>query len=187
MNEVLKVIHERRSTRGFNDVQLTEEQLQAVIDAALASPTARNTQMWHFSVVQNKELLDEFCKDAAELMASRMSEEEKTAFLEKEFHVFYHAPTVVFISRPIEAANRFVDVDCGIACQNIVLAAHSMGLGSVIVGMAMDLFMSERGAYYNKAFGIPEGYRFSVAVVLGNNTVTKEAHPIGEDKVNIVR
>ena len=59
MNEVLKAIQERRSTRGFNDDQLTDEQLQALIDAALASPTARNTQMWHFSVVQNRELLDE--------------------------------------------------------------------------------------------------------------------------------
>jgi len=186
-NEVLKVIHERRSTRGFNEVQLTEAQTQAIIDAALASPTARNTQMWHFSVVQNKALLDEFCKDAADLMASRMSEDEKKAFFEKEFHMFYHAPTVVFISRPVECANRFVDVDCGIACQNIVLAAHSMGLGSVIVGMPMDLFLSERGEYYNKAFGIPEGCRFSVGIVLGNNTVTKEAHPIGENKVNIVR
>ena len=59
MNEVLKVIDERRSTRGFNDVQITEEQLQALVDAALASPTARNTQMWHFSFVQNKAVLDE--------------------------------------------------------------------------------------------------------------------------------
>ena len=60
MNEVLKAIHERRSTRGFNDVQLTEEQLQTLMDVALASPTARNTQMWHFSFVQNKEALAQF-------------------------------------------------------------------------------------------------------------------------------
>ena len=60
MNEVLKAIHERRSTRGFNDVQITEEQLQILIDAALASPTARNTQMWHFSFVQDKAVLNKF-------------------------------------------------------------------------------------------------------------------------------
>ena len=53
MNEVLKAIQDRRSTRGFNDVQLTDGQLKALIDAALAAPSARNSQMWHFSVVQN--------------------------------------------------------------------------------------------------------------------------------------
>ena len=41
-------------------VELTDEQLQALLDAALQSPTARNTQQWHFSVVQNRALLDEF-------------------------------------------------------------------------------------------------------------------------------
>lgn len=187
MNEVLKAIQERRSTRGFNDVQLTDEQLQALIDAALASPTARNTQMWHFSVVQNRELLDAFSRDAAALMAASAPEGARGRFDESGFHLFYHAPTVIFISRPADCTSRFVDVDCGIACENIALAAQGMGLGSVIVGMAMDLFLSERGAHYNRAFGIPEGYRFAIAIVVGNNTVTKEAHPIGEGKVNIVR
>lgn len=175
MNEVLKVIQERRSTRGFNDVQLTEEQLQALVDAALASPTARNTQMWRFSFVQNKAVLDE-------LRAHMAQQLDKP-----DYDVFYGAPTVVVISRPVEAQNRFVDIDCGIACENIVLAAHGMGLGSVIIGMVMDAFQSEKGEYFNKAVGIPEGHRFAVAIALGNNTVTKEAHPIGEDKVNIVR
>ena len=175
MNEVLKTIRDRRSTRGFSDVQLTEEQLQALINAAVESPTARNTQMWHFSFVQNKAVLDEL----RAYMAQQIGK--------PEYDVFYGAPTVAFISRPQECANRFVDVDCGIACENIVLAAHSMGLGSVIIGMVMDAFLSEKGAEYNKAVGIPEGHRFSIAIALGNNTVTKEAHPVGEDKISIIR
>lgn len=187
MNEVLKAIRDRRSTRGFSGEQLTEEQLQALLDAALQSPTARNTQMWHFSVVQDQKLLDDFSREAGKLMAKNMPEGARGRFEDKGFHLFYHAPTVIFISRPAECANRFVEVDCGIACENIALAAHSMGLGSVIVGMPMDLFLSERGAYYNQAFGIPEGYQFSIGIVVGKNTVTKEAHPIGEGKINIVR
>ena len=177
MNEVLKAIQDRRSTRGFNDVQLTEEQLQALIDAALASPTARNTQMWHFSVVQNKELLDQFNAELSMMMPNAP----------ENYNVFYYAPTVIFISRPAECDNSFVEVDCGIACENIALAAQGLGLGTVIVGFPKMLFNSERGAHYNQAFGFPEGNKFSIAIVVGNNTVTKEAHPIGENKVNIVR
>jgi len=51
----------------------------------------------------------------------------------------------------------------------------------------MDAFLSDKGAHYNEIVGIPEGYRFSIAIALGNNTVTKEAHPIGENKVSIIR
>lgn len=175
MNEVLKAIHDRRSTRVFSDVQLTGEQLQTLIDAALASPTARNTQMWHFSFVQNKEALDRF----GAFMSEKIGR--------PGFDPFYGAPTVVFISRPVECANRFVEVDCGIACENIVLAAQSMGLGSVIIGMVMDVFLSEQGAEFAKAVGMPEDHQFSIAIALGNNTVTKEAHPIGENKISIIR
>lgn len=177
MNEVLKAIQDRRSTRGFNDVQLTEEQMQALMDAALASPTARNTQMWHFSFVQNQELLGEFNAELAAIMKNDPD----------EFNVFYHAPTVIFISRPAQCDNSFVEVDCGIACENIVLAAQGMGLGSVIVGLPKMLFQSERGEYYNRAFGFPEGYQFSIGIVVGNNTVTKDAHPIGENKISVIR
>ena len=181
MNEVLKAIHDRRSTRGFSDVQLTEAELDQLLGAALAAPTARNTQMWHFSVVQNRELLDEFSRDFAQIMA------KNGGGAPAPDRLFYRAPTVIFISRPETCDNRFVDVDCGIACENIALAAQGMGLGSVIVGLQMQVFLSELGAYYAEKFGFPEGYRFSIAIVVGHNTVTKEAHPVGEGKVNFVR
>ena len=175
MNEVLNAIHERRSTRGFSETPLTEEQLQTLIDAALASPSARNTQLWHFSFVQDKAVLDQFRSFMA----------EKTG--RPEMDPFYGAPTVIFISRPAECENRFVDIDCGIACQNIVLAAQSLGLGSVIIGMVIEAFLSERGAEFAKTVAMPEGHQFAVAIALGQNTVTKEAHPIGEDKITIIR
>lgn len=187
MNEVLKAIQDRRSTRGFSDVQLTDAELQALVDAALAAPTARNAQSWHFSVVQNQELLDAFCREAAERMRNSMPAGSRGRFDSDSYHLFYHAPTVIFISRPEECANSFADIDCGIACENIAIAAQGLGLGSVIIGLAKDLFLSERGEYYNRAFGFPEGYRFAIAIVVGHNTVTKEAHPIGEGKVNYVK
>ena len=71
MNEVLKAIQDRRSTRGFSDVQLTEEQLSALMDAALASPTARNTQYWHFSFVQDQKILDEMNEDLTRIRRKR--------------------------------------------------------------------------------------------------------------------
>lgn len=187
MNEVLKAIYGRRSNRGYSEVQLTEEQLQAIIDAALASPTARNLQYWHFSVVQNQEFLNEMNSDLGAIMEAKLPEGQRGRFNESGFHVFYHAPTVIFISIPRECENRFAEVDAGIAVENIAIAAQGMGLGSVIVGMVKDVFLSDREEYYNKALGIPEGYRYAIAIALGNPTMSKEAHPIGEGKVTIIR
>lgn len=185
MNEVLNAIMSRRSTRGFNDVQLTEAELQALLDAALASPTGLNLQKWHFSVVQNQELLGRFARESMEYMVKTTPVGSRGRFEDPDYNLFYHAPTVFFISRPEE--NPGVDVDCGIAVQNIAIAAQSLGLGSVIIGMPAILFGTDRGPAYAKEIGIPEGYRFTIAIVVGHNTVTKDAHPIGEGKVNIVR
>lgn len=187
MNEVLKAIHDRRSNRGYSEAQLTEEQLQALIDAALASPTARNTQYWHFSAVQNQALLDEMNADITAIRTANLPEGQRGRFNESGFHVFYHAPTVFFISIPRECDNRFAEIDAGIAVENIAIAAQGLSLGSVIVGMVKDVFLSDREEYYNKALGVPEGYRYAIAIAVGNPTLSKEAHPIGEGKITIVR
>ena len=50
-NPVQKAILDRRSTRGFDGVALTEAELQNLVDAALASPSAVNRQPWHFTFV----------------------------------------------------------------------------------------------------------------------------------------
>ena len=62
-NAVLQAIADRRSNRGYAPRQLTEEELQAILTAALQSPSARNSQPWHFSVVQDAALLKEFSLD----------------------------------------------------------------------------------------------------------------------------
>ena len=175
-NAVLQAIAERRSNRGYAPRQLTEEELSAILTAAMQAPSARNTQPWHFSVVQNAALLKEFSDDYNAL---------QTADPGRDI-LFFAAPTVVFISTPIEAPTKFSQIDCGIAAQNMALAAHSIGLGSVILGRPMEVFDTEKGARYAKAIGFPEGYTFAIAIALGEPTVTKDAHVPREGLINRV-
>lgn len=167
-NAVLKAIADRRSNRGYAPRQLTEEELDAIMLAAVQAPSARNTQPWHFSIVQDAALLKEFSDDYNRLQKADPGQDI----------LFFGAPTVVFISTPVEAPTRFSQIDCGIAAQNMALAAHSIGLGSVILGRPMDVFQSENGARYAKAFGFPEGYTFAIAVALGEPAISKEAHVV---------
>ena len=165
-NAVLQAIADRRSNRGYAPRQLTEEELDAIMLAAVQAPSARNTQPWHFS----------FSDDYNRLQSSDPGRDI----------LFFGAPTVVFITTPVEAPTKFSQVDCGIAVQNMALAAQSIGLGSVILGRPREVLVSEKGAHYAAAFGFPEGYTFAIAIALGEPTVTKAAHVVREGMITRV-
>ena len=71
MNVSLKLISTRRSHRAYESTPLTEEQLNAILKAAVESPSAVNRQPWHFSVVRNQELLNEMNQAVWEQMMKR--------------------------------------------------------------------------------------------------------------------
>lgn len=183
MNETLSLIASRRSHRAYLPEQITEEQLQALLDAAVQSPSAVNRQPWHFTAVQNKALLDDINEAVRE--EALKSADPGPRFADPAFNVFYHAPTVIFISGT--EGNNWAAIDCGIAVENIVLAAESMGLGSVILGLPRFAFMGERAAKLEKALDFPEDHGFVIAVSVGKPADTKDAHPVGENKVTVIR
>jgi len=163
MNETLKTIADRRSIRAYTDAALTEAQIETLIRAAQESPSARNAQLWHFA----------FCRNPA--LLSEMNAVINAAY-GRSGDVFYAAPLVIFISAA--DASAYAGVDSGIAVQTIALAAHSMGLGSVILGMPRAAFKSDRRAEFEQALQIPEGYHFEIAISVGVPAATKDAHEI---------
>ena len=184
-NKVLKAIAERRSTRGFEPSRpLTQEQLDALVAAATASPSALNLQSWHFTFCSDQQPILAVEAEVGRIIMAGSDEGAKQRMQSRQMKVFYNAPTVVFISS--DAQSGWSSFDAGIAAENIVLAAQSIGLGSVIVGMCKIAFEGENGATFNQMLHFPQGYRFSLAVALGTPVVTKEAHPVGENKVTIL-
>ena len=111
MNEVLKTIRDRRSVKSYTDTPVTDEQLKALMDACVQSPSAMNRQPYHFTFVKDKEVLSEFTEDTRKLFAAREGAPER--FKDPAFDVRYGAPLVVFIFATIEG--RFTKIDCGIA------------------------------------------------------------------------
>lgn len=185
MNETLKSILDRRSNRGFSAQALTAEQLKTLADVALASPTAKNYQDWHFTFVTNREIIDAYSRDYGLLAAKDMAPEKAEQF-KREYHLFFHAPLVVFITLPENPHSRFAQVDAGIAVENLAIAAQSMGLGSVIIGRPLDVLDSPKGAEWEHRLGFPQGHHFAIAIAIGNPTATKESHPILENRIHFV-
>lgn len=186
MNSVQQAILDRRSIRDYAGTQLTEDQLALLIDAALAAPSATNSQPWHFTVVQDQALLD-LIHGAAKDQILSDPKNASPRWDDPNFHVFYHAPTVIFLSAAVNPGLFYAGMDCGIAVQNIAISAQGQGLGSVILGMPRAAFEGPQGDEIRAALQFPDGYDFKIAIAVGTANSSKDAHPIGDGKVNYVR
>jgi len=167
-NQVLNAIADRRSNRGYKQTPVAKETLDAILKAAVESPSARNSQPWRFTVVQNQSVIKEI-------------NDEANSILNRTDDIFYGAPAVIFISA--DASSKWGVIDSGIAVQTIALAAHSLGLGSVILGLPDAAFSGPRNDYFNKLLKFPEKHDFVIAIAIGEATVTKEAHPVEPDRI----
>lgn len=185
MNEVLSTIAARRSHRAYAPTQLTQEQIDILLKAGMDSPSAVNRQPWHFTVVQDQNLLSDINRAVWEETMKADPENRSPRFRDPEFDVFYHAPTVIFIS--CDQENSWAVLDSGIACQNICLAAESIGLGTVILGMPRAAFKNEKADDFRKALLFPENHDFAIAVAVGTPTDDKPAHLPAKDRISYVR
>ncbi|NLP36083.1 MAG: nitroreductase family protein [Firmicutes bacterium] len=182
MNETLNVIKSRRSIRKFTEKQLQEEDLQAILEAALFAPSAGNAQPWHFTVVQNKALIDELAQTAKDAIVAGGRSPYQEMAQREDFHVFYHAPTIIIISGNPKAG--FIHADCAAAAQNILLAAEALGLGSCWIGLVMMILHGEQGAAWCKKLEIPAGYEPVHVLALGYKAQAKIPAP--ERKKNCI-
>lgn len=182
-NQVLETIEKRRSHRKYQTTPLTKEQIDTLIAAALQSPSAVNRQPWHFSVVQDQPLLDRI--HAAAKTVALQKESRSPRYEDEQYHIFYHAPCVIFLSADV--SSPYAQIDCGIAVQNLALAAESMGLGSVILAMPRDAFAGSEQNDIEKALDFPAGYGFAIAIAIGIPEDDKLAHEVKENKVSYIK
>lgn len=160
-NQVLKSIRNRRSTRKYKEQQISEEELQALLDAGIQAPSAVNAQPWHFTVVQNKEMINNMSDKAKEEMV-QSDDERVVKFGESAVNIFYNAPTVIIVSGKKDVSSSLVD--CSAAIENMLIAAEGIGLGTVWVGFVRFLFTLSVEVEKLK---IPDGYEPFYAVAVG--------------------
>ena len=183
MNETLKTIAERYSCRDFKDTPVTEEQIKLIVDAALAAPSAMNRQPWRLNIVMDKAIVDELNAEAFGILAA---DEDKTTYeriMSRGGKVYYDAPCLIYI---LADGSKWGMLDSGILCQNITLAAQSLGLATCIVGMAGIPLGGPRGEEYKKRFKFPEGYEFAVGVLVGVPNSGKEPHELEPCRVTYI-
>lgn len=185
MNETLAVIRNRRSIRSYKAEQLADEEIQAILDAAIYAPSGMNLQRWHFTVVQDPSL---FAK-MKEILRTNMLASDIPFFVERakeeNFVAFFDAPTLIIITADEQRGSA--KLDCGMAAQNMLLAAESLDIGSCVMGSSDLLFHSPEGTALKDELGIPAGYEHICAVALGYKNERPTAKPRREGVVTYLK
>lgn len=144
MNEVIKCLVERRSCKKYLPKQVDEAALQEVLLAGTYAPSGKNRQAAKILVVQKPE-------DVAALQRLNAA-----VLGNPEGKPFYGAPTVLVVLADAEV-NTAVE-DGSVVMENLMLAAHSLGLGSCWVHRAREVFASDEGKALLKKWGIEGNY-----------------------------
>ena len=182
MNEVLNTIAERSSIRAYTYERLTDEEIRALVTAGLQAPTARNEREIHFTVLDGKNpLLAEIDRECKISMLEGITDDETIKKIENNPNNFYYgAPTVVILS--VKKDFFWNKLDAGIAVENMSLAAQSMGLGNLIIGIINKAMHGEKSGYFAQKLNFPENYEFAIAFAVGHKNTEKAPHEIDFDK-----
>lgn len=123
MNEGVNNILSRRSIRSFKSDKVLKSDLEIIMECAVNAPSARNTQKWKFTVIQNPEILNKLVK----AMGNARNDPN---------YGIYNANVLILASN--ERDYKFAAEDCSCALENIFLAANALGLGSVWINKLQD-------------------------------------------------
>ena len=149
-NETLKVIDERRSTRMFLEMPVADEAIRAILHAANQAPSAHNQQSWRFIVLKGT-----YKEGLADLVLSKAADFPKpsSTLLRLASRSIHSAPVVIAVANTGELIARGGDLfnikddpavdffrimeiqSSAAAVQNLLLAATSLGLGTVLLGV----------------------------------------------------
>ena len=152
MNQTINNMLSRRSCKAYRDEMPTKEQLDTIIEAGLYAASGRNMQGAIMLCVTDKVLRDRLSALNAGVMGASMDP-------------FYNAPAVIVVLA--DKTVRTSVYDGSLVMGNLMLAAHSIGLGSCWIHRAKEVFDSEEGKQILAELGIEGDYEGVGNCVIG--------------------
>ncbi|MBN2808266.1 MAG: nitroreductase family protein [Deltaproteobacteria bacterium] len=156
LNQHQQLIHERRSVRHFVGRPLSTELIDTILEAGRWAPSGLNNQPWRFAVIQEPQL------------------KLKIAELTKYHKIIETAPAIICVFLDNNALyHREKDIQSiGAALQNMLLMAHSLGLGAVWLGEIL-----KNGAKLGNILELPTRYELMAVVAVGYPAPTPQSLP----------
>lgn len=149
--EAVKVLLERRSCRSYKKEQISDAELQTILDIGLNAPSAMNRQSTKIIVVQDPCKIEKLSKMNAAVMG-------------RDSDPFYGAPTVTIVVAPEDEKNNMRDGALVIGAMQS--GAYALGIGSCWINRAEEMLKSEEGKALLAELGL-EGYTGVGCCILG--------------------
>jgi len=153
--DIMTAILGRRSIRKYTEECASEEQIKALLKAAMSAPTAKHAREMRYIVVDDRATLDKvalLCPNAG------MAAKAKLGIL-------------ICADLSAEIVAGYWPQDCAAAMENLLLAAHGLGLGAVWTGIYP---IAERVKIYKEIFELPENVMPQGFAVIGHPVEEKE-------------
>jgi len=194
----LQFIKERRSTRLFKEIPLDKSTINSIIQVGKFAPSAKNSQPWQFIVITNKETIQELSLQVKyeikkilrrrviyQIFNPDLRKKETLQSLygltmAKKDVIFHEAPVVVFI---VTKKGVFNDESCACCAENMMLAAHSLEIGSCWIGFAHFLGQNKRVL---ERIGVPKNMHIAAALIFGHPTETNKKIPIRKPMADVI-
>lgn len=170
MNETMKTILERRSVRNFTQEPISEEILNNLVNAAMHAPSGMCKKTWKFTVITNSDAIKKLTQTIKKV-------------LNREVYNMYNPTAIIIPSNERDSAWGRDDNACSL--QNIFLAAHSYGVGSVWINQLSNICDEPEIRNLLTEFEIPENHIVYGIAALGipDKTATEKPYrEIGEVK-----
>ncbi len=173
MSTILDIIKTRRSCRHYKAEQITDEQLNTVLEAGTYAPTGHGKQDPTIVAVQNDDIKARLASLNAKIMGV-------------DSNPYYDAPTYLLVFATKDNPNAFQDGSC--VLQNMMLAAHALGLGTCWINREYQMFQTPEGQELMKEMGI-DAERIGIgALSIGYpSRDPRPATPRKEDWIKIVK
>ena len=179
----------RRSIRKFKPDTIPDEVISRIIHAGTYAPSALALQPWAFIVIQNMDFMQKVSDYCKPIMISLMkdahdgmSDEFRRLLQSDGYSIYYHAPVLIMVIG--KSSSRFREIDCSLCAENMMLAAHALGVGSCWIG-------STEVAYNNPeiiaGFQIPDGYSPVGTIVFGYPDEKPEPHDKKQPLITWIR
>lgn len=194
MENVIENIKSRRSVRKYIKKQISDVDLHTVLESAKYAPSGSNSQSWHFTVIQNQDILlklNKFIKVAFEKLevnenTYRSIRSGKVASKNDEYNFYYNAPSVIIVSNDSNYSNAMADSAC--ALENMLLTANYLQLGGCWINQVTWFDRDEDVRNLLTDLGIPINYKVCGSICLGYIDGVKPTNKmIKENTVTIIK
>ncbi len=174
--DVITAIKTRRSVRKFRPDSLTDAQIETIISAGKIAPSSRNLQSRFFAVFKSYTAIATLLQKTREATARLPKSRYTDTLLNPSYSLNYGAPLFIMVlSNPNET--HCPDMDSACALQNMLLAAHSMGIASCWINQLCFVHEDEEFRAYMTELGIPQGYACYCSAAFGLYKGTYPAEP----------